>query len=138
MVTKTGRELRQFPRVEKAVRVRFQLTETPPSAPQFGYIEAVTRNISEGGVFLEIKEHPKLRDDAVGNFILYKSRLKMEISLAGSDVPLGVKGKAVWIERKVPGKETEYHRGVAIQFLEVDPNVTATIRSFVSRVLADG
>ena len=47
---------------------------------------------------------------------------------------INAEGKAVWIEKKVPGKEREYRRGVAIQFTQIAPDDVARIREFVDSV----
>jgi len=131
MTSTNPENLRRHRRVETAVQLRFQIENPPPSMAHLGYIDAVTRNVSEGGVFIELGRQQKLRDDAIGNFLLLKSVLDMEIRLAPLGTTVRVKGKAVWIEKKVPGKEKDYCRGVAVQFTEVQPPDAASIRAFV-------
>lgn len=129
---------RRHPRVQQAVKVRFRFLGGPPLAQNYGSIEAVTRDISEGGMFIELGRQSKLRDDAIGNFMLFKSTLELEISLAGVSHPLHVQGKSVWIEKKVAGREADYCRGVAVQFTKVQPEDAARIREFVQSVLSEG
>ena len=129
---------RRHPRVQQAVKVSFRFCGGPAAANNFGSIEAVTRNISEGGIFIELGKQSKLRDDAVGNYLLFKSTLELEIFLAGSPRPLQVQGKSVWIEKKVAGREADYCRGVAIQFTQIDSQDAAQIRDFVQSVLSEG
>jgi hypothetical protein len=135
MMAPTGAENRRHPRVDTSVKVRFGFIDPPPSAPKVGKVEAETRNISEGGVFLELLGQKQLRDDAIGNFLLFKSTLDLEIWLGSSDAPINCKGKAVWIEKKVPGKEASYCRGVAVQFVEIKPEAVTQIRDYVQRIL---
>ncbi len=129
---------RRHPRVHQAVKVSFRFCGDPAAANNFGSIEAVTRNISEGGIFIELGKQSKLRDDAVGNYLLFKSTLELEIFLAGNLRPLRVRGRPIWIEKKVAGREADYCRGVAIQFTQIDPQDAAQIRDFVQSVLSEG
>ena len=128
---------RRHPRVHQAVKVCFRFVGGPPLAQNHGSIDAVTRDISEGGMFIELGQGSKLRDDAIGNFMLFKSTLELEISLAGVSNPLHVQGKAVWIEKKVAGREADYCRGVAVQFTKVKPEDAAQIRDFIQSVLSE-
>ena len=129
---------RRHPRAHQAVQVRFRFVGGPPLARSQGPIDAVTRDISEGGMFIELGRQSRLRDDAIGNYFLFKSTIELEISLAGAPHPLRVQGKPVWIEKKVPGREADYCRGVAVQFTKVEPEDAARIRDFIQNVLSEG
>lgn len=129
-------EKRAHPRVAEAVKVRFRFAKGPGNAETYGYVEGVTRDISEGGLFIELGSKNKFRDDPTGNFILFKSTLALEINLAGAGM-LNAFGKAVWIEKRNPEKEKEYCRGVAIQFTEMSVENTSRIRDFIQTRLQD-
>ncbi len=137
VITANGANKRRDPRVRRALRVRFKLTGGPASARNYDYIEAFSRNISAGGIFLEVDKKSKLKDDAAGNFVLFKSTLAMEISLPGHENPVSARGKPVWIEKKVPGKEQQYSRGVAVQFIEIARDDLALVQRFIDSVLAE-
>lgn len=138
MSTPYPAEKRLHVRVPQSVKVRFRFIEGPSGAQNVGYVDAVTRDISEGGCFIELGKESRLRDDAIGNFILFKGKMELEISLAGRANLLHVIGKAVWIEKKVKGHEEEYCRGVAVQFMDISPENVARIRDFVASVLDAG
>ena len=135
MDTMDARNRRLSERVPLAVKIRFKLIGGPESAKAHDYyVEAVTRNISEGGVFIELGKQSRLKDDAIGNFMLYKSTLDMEIALQGSGRPIRAQGRSVWIEKKVPGQDSKYARAVAVQFTKISPEDQAAIRNFVAQV----
>ncbi len=128
---------RRHIRVDEAVRVRFQFMRAPSTLSHLGQIDTITRNISEGGVFIELNRQNKLKDDPASIFALLKCPIEMEIFITEAGTPIKVQGKAVWVEKKVPGQEASYARGVAVQFTNISTYDSSIIRQFVASVVQE-
>lgn len=92
---------------------------------------AVTRDISQGGMFLELLEEPLGggRNTAAGNFILFRSTIEVEIVLPPARTPVRFSGKTAWLQKDaVPGQP----RGLAIQFTEVDDGTRQALKHFLA------
>lgn len=109
-------ELREHKRLQTRVKVEFRITSTPEEPP---FLEAVTRDISAGGVFLELANtHLSAQsENEVDDFLLIKSPIELKISIPTLPESIIAKGKAVWIEKQLPGKD--YRHGIAITFTEI-------------------
>jgi len=128
-------DLRTHPRLQTRAKVEIKLIGTSAAIQGMAYREATTRDISAGGAFIELlNTHLTAQNESVvDDFLLLKSEIHMRISLPDRDNPVIATGKAVWIEKEVPGKE--YRQGIAISFTQIGDEDRAYIDSFVlSRV----
>jgi hypothetical protein len=130
-------ELRTNPRTQKKLPVRFRLENAQVSTESMDFINAVTRNISEGGMFLEVPADVSLKDDPKGVFFLFKKRLSFEITLPGRTDPVRAKGKSVWVEEETSLDRPDSGYGVGIQFTEIDPDGSKLIQDFVDNILSE-
>ena len=128
-----GQEQRQYIRLKDRIKVTFKLVGGSTMTHNIQEMEAITKDISEGGLFIELKGKniSGTGNIAIDNFLLFKSVLDMRILLPGSAVPVQAKGKAVWIEKKVPGQD--FNHGVAVAFTEVDGEGTLAIRNHIEK-----
>lgn len=112
----TNEDLREHKRLQTRVGIEFRIAA---SINDSRFIEAVTRDISAGGVFIELAEsHLTVQsENDVDDFLLIKSPIELKISLPNQKNSIMAKGKAVWIEKQLPGKD--YRHGVAITFTEI-------------------
>ncbi len=124
----SNEDLREHKRLQARVRVEFRVASQPDNPT---YIEAVTRDISAGGVFIELAgSHLTIQgENEVDDFLLIKSPLDLKISLPSHSESILAKGKAVWIEKQLPGKD--YRHGVAITFTEIATNDRKLIDRYV-------
>lgn len=128
-------ELRAHQRLQTRVRIEFKLVGTSEAVKDMQYREAFTRDISAGGVFIELMDThlTPQQESVVDDFLLFKSQIHMRILLPNREIPINAVGKAVWIEKEVPGRE--YRHGVAISFTEIQDTDRQFVDSFVlSRV----
>jgi len=118
-------------RLKERIRVQIKLTGTSAAIQDMPYVEAHTRDISAGGIFIELLEkHLTAQNQSVvDDFLLFKSQIDMRIMMPTKDGLILAKGKAVWIEKEVPGQE--FRHGVAISFTEIDPPDRDFIDQFV-------
>ncbi|MCG3198021.1 MAG: PilZ domain-containing protein [Candidatus Omnitrophica bacterium] len=123
--------LRQHVRLQARVRIEFKLVGSSAAIKGMNYREAFTRDISAGGVFIELLDThlTQQRESVVDDFLLFKSQIDMQISLPVRDKPIHAIGKAVWIEKEVPGRE--YRHGIAISFTEIDQADRQAIDQYV-------
>jgi predicted NBD/HSP70 family sugar kinase/Tfp pilus assembly protein PilZ len=117
-------EKRQSIRLEKTLPVRFGLPDVPAAS---GGFEALSRNIGEGGVFVET--------DLVQNdkFSLVKNMLlNLEIELLGRAQRIKPQGEIVWISKKsrAPHKK---RNGFGIRFVQISAQERRIISLFVSK-----
>lgn len=92
---------------------------------------ALTKDISEGGMFLELLEEPlgSGRNTAASNFILFRSSIEVEICLPPSRNRIRLVGKTAWLQKDVqPGQP----RGLAIQFTQIDDESKQALKHFVA------
>ena len=132
MANGSGREQRQHARVEQQMRVRFQLTGEDGVRSDVGTVEVLSRDLSEGGVFLELgaKRLTKEHKVAVDNFLLFKHQMLVEIDLPDPPASVRAVGKSVWLEREIPGKA--FKHGVAVAFTDISEDDRKALRHFVS------
>jgi c-di-GMP-binding flagellar brake protein YcgR len=123
--------LRQHKRLRERIEVEFRLLGTSAAIKDMKYMPAQTRDISAGGVFIELldKHITKQNQSVVDDFLLFKSEIDMQIKLPTRQTPIPAKGKAVWIEKETPGQE--YRHGVAISFTNIEPSDKDFIDQFV-------
>ncbi len=109
-------DLREHKRLQTRVGVQFRIATQGEEPP---YKEAVTRDISAGGVFIELAgAHLTTQDEnEVDDYLLIKRPIELKISIPTQPDSILAIGKAVWIEKQLPGKD--YRHGVAITFTEI-------------------
>jgi c-di-GMP-binding flagellar brake protein YcgR len=109
-------DLREHKRLQTRVGVEFRVASTNDESR---FMEAITRDISAGGVFIELAgSHLTTQgENEVDDFLLIKSPIELKISLPSHSDNILAKGRAVWIEKQLPGKD--YRHGVAITFTEI-------------------
>jgi len=95
------------------------------------FVEARTRDISAGGVFIELLDQHLTHQNqsVVDDFLLFKSDIDMRIMVPTRQTPIPATGKAVWIEKETPGQE--YRHGIAISFTSIEPSDRDFIDQFV-------
>lgn len=114
-----GREQRQHVRADLECRLTFRLRGGSVLTQNLPAFTATTRNISEGGLYMELGSRRLLPEESMTaeSFVLLRATLEMEIDLEDGEAPIRAEGKAVWIERPVTGKE--FRHGVAVQFQHI-------------------
>lgn len=127
----SGEELRIHKRLQARVDVKFKLVGTSAAIKGMPYRDAVTKDISAGGVFIELLDThlTAQKESVVDDFLLFKSQIDMLISVPMREASIHAVGKAVWIEKQVPGRE--YRHGIAISFTEVNPEDRMAIDQYV-------
>jgi c-di-GMP-binding flagellar brake protein YcgR len=122
---------RTHKRLRERIRVEIKLLGTSAAIQDMSYVEAHTRDISAGGVFIELlKQHLTPQNQSVvDDFLLFKSVIDLRIMIPTREAPIMAKGKAVWIEKEIPGQE--FRHGVAISFTEISPVDRDFIDQFV-------
>ncbi|MCA9417411.1 MAG: PilZ domain-containing protein [Candidatus Omnitrophica bacterium] len=122
---------RQHKRLKERIDVQFKLVGSSEVIRDMQYRKAQTRDISAGGVFIELLDThlTKQNQSIVDDFLLFKNQIDLLISMPTKQQPIHAAGKAVWIEKEVPGRE--YRHGIAICFTEVDPEDKEFINQFV-------
>ena len=117
-------ERRQSIRLEKTLPVKFDLPQVPTEARTF---EALSRNIGEGGLFVETDlvqdESFTLSEDIV---------LNLEIELLGQAQSIKPKAEIAWISRKsrAPRKK---RNGFGVRFIQMSAEEKRTISVFISQ-----
>ncbi len=115
---------RQDIRLEKTLPIKCDLVNTPAQARAF---KALSRNISEGGVFVE----SDLAQDAA--FPLKKdSLLNLENELLGRAERIRPKGQVVWISKK-PRTPHKKRSGFGLKFIQINAEEKKAISLFISR-----
>jgi len=105
-----GREKRRSQRAPVVVRVDYSTVDS--------FFSDFTRNINEGGLFIETDE-PCAVDEVVN----------LQFQLPGGDAPVRVRGRVVWVDAgEAPG--------MGIEFEELDPPTRARINQVVRRLRA--
>lgn len=122
---------RQHQRLRERIDIQFKLVGSSEVIKDMPYRKAQTRDISAGGAFIELMDtHLTHQNQSiVDDFLLFKNQIDLKISLPTRQQPIAAIGKAVWIEKEVPGRE--YRHGVAICFTEIDPADKEFINQFV-------
>jgi c-di-GMP-binding flagellar brake protein YcgR len=118
-------------RLSERIRVEFRLLGTSAAIQNMPFMATQTRDISAGGLFIELmdKHITSQSQSVVDDFLLFKSELDLRIMLPTRQSPIPAQGKAVWIEKEVPGRD--YRHGVAISFTRIDPGDRNFIDEFV-------
>lgn len=117
-------ERRQSIRLEKTLPVRFDLPEVSAQARTF---EALSRNIGEGGLFVETDF---VQDES---FALSKDTiLNLEIELLGQAQSIKPRGEIAWISKKsrAPRKK---RNGFGIRFIQMSAEEKRAISVFISK-----
>ncbi|NQS99524.1 MAG: ROK family protein [Candidatus Omnitrophica bacterium] len=116
-------EQRQSTRLEKTLPVKFQLPRTPG---QIGIFEALSRNISEGGIFVETD---LVQDDVSG--LGKELTLHLEIELLGRGRRIKPRGEIVWMSKRsrTPQKK---RNGIGIRFIQITAQEKRAISIFIS------
>lgn len=128
----TGRERRQHERVNVQLPVNIKLIGGSAATKNLAPIEAITRDISEGGIYIELGHRfiSPARSYAIDNFLIFRSALHIDIKIPNQGLPLKAVGKAVWIEKEVPGKE--FKHGIAVAFKDIDTEDFKILRKFLA------
>lgn len=108
-------EKRKYDRAPVVVRVDYSTVDS--------FFSEFTRNINEGGLFVETDE-PLDRDAVV----------TLQFQLPGSEEPMRVQGRVVWVE-PAGGSEPP---GMGIEFEHLDGTARARINQMVRKLRADG
>ncbi|MBL7085119.1 MAG: ROK family protein [Candidatus Omnitrophica bacterium] len=117
-------ERRQATRLEKTLPVRFNLPEAPVAPRPF---EALSRNISEGGVFIE----SDLAQDE-GLALAKDVFLNLEIELLDRAQSIKPKGRIVWISKKSRAPR-KIRSGFGVKFVQINTQEKRAISLFISR-----
>ncbi len=129
-------EKRQATRLEKALPVKFDL---PDVSAKRGIFEALSRNISEGGVFIESDlaqdESFALGEDMVLNLeieLLGQAPLDRKSYLTGQARRIKSQGRIVWISKKsrTPRK---IRNGFGVRFIQISAQERRVISLFISK-----
>jgi uncharacterized protein (TIGR02266 family) len=113
MVLTTRLARRSAPRVTVELGVDFQSVDCKGTAK--------TLNLGEGGMFV-----------AVATPLEEGTDLEVCFALPESD-PVQVRGRVVWVRR--PEEQHPYPAGMAIQFIDIPPEVRSEIAAFVEHAL---
>ncbi|MBN3038627.1 MAG: ROK family protein [Candidatus Omnitrophica bacterium] len=117
-------EKRQSPRLEKTLPVRFDFADSSASSRVF---EALSRNIGEGGVFVETDI---VQEDS---FALDKAMvLNLEIELLGQARRLRLRGEIAWISKKSRAPQKK-RNGFGVRFMQIDAEQKKAITLFISK-----
>jgi benzoyl-CoA reductase/2-hydroxyglutaryl-CoA dehydratase subunit BcrC/BadD/HgdB len=121
-ITKPNIEKRKYLRLEKALPVRFKLDQMPFS------FEAVTGNISEGGMMLRLNPAEK------SGLLLFKQKLNIEFNLPSTATSFKTIAQIVWVKEPIFGIEfvrthSSHRKGFSLfikQILEQETREQAT------------
>jgi predicted NBD/HSP70 family sugar kinase/Tfp pilus assembly protein PilZ len=117
-------EKRQGIRLEKTLPVRFDLPDIPAAS---GVFEALSRNIGEGGLFIETD---LVQDDT---FSLVKDMmLNLEIELLGHARRIKPKGRIAWVSKKSRSPQKKKN-GFGIKFVHIENKERRAISLFISK-----
>ncbi|MCK6497535.1 PilZ domain-containing protein [bacterium] len=124
-------EQRGHQRLKTQVLVEIKIQKTGNGQMDIRYIEATTRDLSAGGIFIELAgtQFSEQSDFRVDDFLLLKYPIQLRILLPNQEDLIQAEGKAVWIEKRMPGEGCRH--GVAITFTLIDPQDRNAIDHFV-------
>ncbi|UCB56797.1 MAG: ROK family protein [Candidatus Omnitrophota bacterium] len=115
-------ERRESIRLEKTLPVKFDL----PDVPATGSVNALARNIAEGGIFIETD---LVQDEEIS--LVRESPLNLEFELLGHIQRIKPKARIAWISRK---SATQKERnGFGVRFIQLGPREKRIISLFISR-----
>lgn len=134
-VASSERNRRQHTRVPVQLPVTIRLKGGSSASKNVSPIQAITRDVSEGGMYIELGERflTPARNLAIDNFLLFRSDLEIELKLPSQPMPIRPIGKAVWIEKKIPGRQ--FQHGIAISFKSIEDDHSKLLQEFLSRLL---
>lgn len=117
-------ERRQSTRLEKALPVRFDLADTSSPGRTF---EALSRNISEGGLFIE---SDLIQDEnlALGKDML----LNLELELLGQAQRIKPQARVAWISKRAPALRKR-RGGFGVKFIRISADEKRMIALFISK-----
>ena len=126
---KQGLEMRRHPRFTVEAHVRIRLANPPVSMRHIRELSAVTRNVSRGGLFMELEADGRLPEGAIGAFALFRSQLELTLELGHAIPRLNLNAKAVWVEKREPGKP--FRNGVAVAFDSLTEEQSKSLDNFI-------
>ncbi|NOZ87071.1 MAG: Hsp70 family protein [Deltaproteobacteria bacterium] len=117
-IKNTGREhdARTFSRANTARKIRFVADRLDD------VLDAVARNVSEGGMFAQTKKPPEIG-----------SLLEVEFALKGGERILSALAKVVWVRSSEEAKEKGEPPGCGLEFKKLSPGVRDEIKDLVSK-----
>lgn len=117
--TPQGRENRRHARASLELPVRFKLRGGSAITSELAPIDAQTRNISAGGMFIDLGQTRVVPGQSMTaeSFLLLKAEMDITLDLQDGGQPIQTTGKAVWVEKPVEGQE--FKHGVAVQFFDI-------------------
>lgn len=129
---RTGRDQRKHVRAACQLPVRFRLKGGSVVTEGLPPVSAVTRDISEGGLFVDLGDTRVAPGQSLTaeSFLLLKSTMDIEIDPRDGGPRIVVVGKAVWVERPVQGQD--FRHGIAVQFMTIMPDDRHRIASLVA------
>lgn len=118
-------------RLRTQVQVEINIDKDQADFNRDGFIGATTRDLSAGGIFIELAEShfAGQADFVIDDFLLLKHPILLKILLPVKSEPIKAKGKAVWIEKQLPGEDCQH--GVAISFTEISAEDRKLIDNFI-------
>ena len=126
------RERREFVRVKAEVPVRYRFLSHDPSFEATGYAEGVTRDVSGGGVLMDILV-PDL--DWIPGLLTERIFLGVELSLPGEDEPVRALTRAAWVQSDI--QKAEQTCTVGLRFKEITrDDLDRVFRYVITRQLA--
>lgn len=117
-------ERRQAARLEKTLPVRFDIPDVSPANRVY---EALSRNIGEGGIFIETD---LVQEDGLS--LDRETVLNLEIELLGQAQRMKLRGEIAWISIKsrTPQKRKN---GFGVRFVQIDSEQKRAIAVFISK-----
>ncbi len=96
-------EQRGHQRLKTQVLVEIKIQKTDNGQMEIRYIEATTRDLSAGGIFIELAgtQFSEQSDFRVDDFLLLKYPIQLRILLPNQEDLIQAEGKAVWIEKRL-------------------------------------
>jgi predicted NBD/HSP70 family sugar kinase len=117
-------EKRQSFRLEKTMTIKFDLPEVPGQSATF---EALSRNIGEGGIFIETDlvqdEHIALNKDTM---------LNLDIDLLGQMPGIKPRGRVAWISKKSRAPKKK-RNGFGVIFTRIADQEKKAVELFISK-----
>lgn len=112
----TTAERRRTPRSAMVVRVAYSTVDA--------LFSEFTRNVNEGGLFIETETPPPA-----------ETRVALEFKLPGSDEPIQARGRVAWIRGASP---EEGPAGMGVEFEQLGPDARSRIDALVRQLRSAG
>lgn len=109
-------ERRRAPRSPLVVRVAYATVDA--------LFSEFTRNVNEGGLFIETETPPPM-----------ETRVALEFKLPGRDAPIRARGRVAWIRDASP---EEGPAGMGVEFEQLGPEARQHIDALVRQLRATG